>query len=58
MASCPRVFVALSKAEVYDVDDVLLAAEPDQEVVRLDIPVQEAALVDEFDTLQHLNSNH
>jgi hypothetical protein len=37
---------------------VLLLAEPDQEVVRLYIAMQETLLVNELDPLQHLDGYH
>ena len=43
---------ALGKAEVDDVDVVLLLADADQEVVWLDISVEEVSAVDELDPLQ------
>ena len=45
------VFVALGEAEVYDVDDVLVLARANEEVVWLYVPVQEAVLVYEFYSL-------
>ena len=56
--TCSGVFVALGQAEVNDVDYVLLLAEADQEVVWLDVAMKEAILVNEFDTLQHLDCQH
>ena len=58
VAARARVLVALGQAEVDDVDDVLLLADADQEVVRLYVAVQESALMDELYALQHLNRQH
>lgn len=37
---------------------MLLLPDADQKVVWFDIPVEEAALMDELDSLEHLNSKH
>lgn len=52
------VFVSFCKSEVNDVDYVLLLTHADQEVIWFDISVQEALLVNVFNPLQHLNSQH
>jgi hypothetical protein len=56
--ACVRIFVPFGKAEVDHVNNVLLLANADQEVVRLDVAVQKSLLVDIFDALEHLNRNH
>ena len=58
MPACPWILVPFRQTKVDDVDDVLLFTETDQEVVRLDVPVQESALVNELDPLEHLNRQH
>ena len=58
VASCTRVFVPLGQSEVDYVDYVLVVAHSYQEVVRLDVPMEEAALVNELDALQHLDGEH
>ena len=58
MTSRARIFVALRQPEVNYVDNVLLLAQANQKVVWLDVSVQEAILVHEFDSLQHLDGQH
>ena len=52
MLACLRVSEALGETEVNDIDVVLLLANSDQEVVRLDVSVQEVAGVDELNALK------
>ena len=52
MLASLRVTEALGKAEVDDIDVVLLLADSDQEVVRLDVSVQEVARVDKLNALE------
>ena len=58
MSACTWVLVPLGQTEVDDVDDVLLLAEPDQEIVWLYVSVEETVLMDEFNTLEQLNREH
>jgi len=51
MLICSGVFVSLGEAEVDNVDVVLSTADPDQVVVRLDVPVEEATRVYVLDAL-------
>mmetsp|Transcript_164026 Transcript_164026/g.398639 ORF Transcript_164026/g.398639 Transcript_164026/m.398639 type:complete len:344 (+) Transcript_164026:167-1198(+) len=53
-----RVPVPLRQAEINDVDHVGAAAQPDQEVVGLDVPVDEGLRVHVLDTEQHLVGDH
>lgn len=48
------IFVALGQPKVDHVQDVLILPTANEEVVRLDVPVQEAVLMYEFDALQLL----
>jgi hypothetical protein len=45
MPSSLRIFVPFSKAEIYDVDDMLLLACSDQVVIGFDVSVEEPILV-------------
>lgn len=47
-----RVLVPFSKAEIDYIDDMLILARSDEEIVRLDIPVKESILMDKFYPLQ------
>lgn len=47
-----QIFVPLGEAEVNQVQYVLVFTGPYQEVVRLDVPVKEAMLVHELDSLE------
>ena len=58
MAACIRVLVSLSQAEVDHVNDMLLLAYTDQEVIRFYVAMEEALLVHILDSLQHLNAYH
>ena len=58
VAAGPRVFISLGQAEVNHVYYVLVVGHADQEVVRLDVSMQESALVDELNALKHLNGEH
>jgi len=58
MSTSPWVLIALRKAKVNYVNDMLLFLYANQEIVWLDISVQETVLVDKLYTLQHLNSQH
>ena len=58
VAAGPRVFISLGQAEVNHVYYVLVVGHADQEVVRLDVSMQESALVDELYALEHLNGEH
>lgn len=49
MLVCARVAVFFGQAEVDDVDQVALLAQPHQEVVWLHVPVDEVFRVDVFD---------
>lgn len=51
VTACSRIFIALGKAKVYYIDDVLLLTDTDKEVVGLDITMQEPALVYKLYTL-------
>ena len=53
-----RVLIALSQAKIDDVDHMLLLANSDQKVIRFDVAMEEATLMDELDALQHLNGEH
>lgn len=46
------VFVALGEAEVDDIDDVLVFARANEEIIGFDISVEEAILVHEFYSLE------
>ena len=52
------VLVALSQAKIDDVDNMLLLANSNQKVIRFDVAMEEATLVDELYALQHLNGEH
>ena len=52
------IAVPLGQAEVNYVDDVLLFAMPDQEVVGLHVSVDEVVIVQELQSLNHLVGNH
>ena len=52
------VTVALRQAEVNDVDDVLLLAMANEEVVRLHVAVNKVVIVQELEALNHLVSDH
>ena len=52
MLACLRVTESFGEAEVDYVDVVLLFANSDQKVVRLDVSVEEVARVDKLDSLQ------
>lgn len=58
MPAGARVFVSLSQTEVDYIDYMLMIADTYQEVVWLDISVQEATLVNELNTLKHLDGKH
>lgn len=58
VSASPRVFVALGEPEVDDVNDVLLRGQSDQKVVRLYVTVEEPALVNKLNALQHLDRKH
>ena len=58
MVSALGVSIALGKSEVDDVDDVLLAADADQKVVRLDVSVDEVSGVDKLNSLEELFCQH
>ena len=45
------VLVAFCQPEVDNIDDVLALANPDEEIVRLDVAVEETAGVREFNAL-------
>merc|ERR1719258_82252 len=55
---CLRVAVLLGEAEVDAVDQVGLAAETDEEVVRLDVAVDERLVVDVLDPLEQQVRDH
>ena len=55
MTTSSWVLVALSQAKIDDVDHMLLLAYSDQKVIRFDVSMEEATLVDELNALQHLN---
>ena len=57
MLSSLRVSKALSQAKIDDIDVVLLLADADQEVVRLDVSMQEVPRVHELNSLQLSNSH-
>ena len=52
MSSCLWVLVSLCETEINNVDDMLVLASPDQEVVRLQISVKEPILVNELQSLE------
>jgi len=53
------VFIALGKAEVYDVDIVFGGVRAtNQEVVRFDISMYDSFFVHFFNAFDHLNCNH
>ena len=52
------VFVSFSEAEVNDVNHMLLLLHSDQEVVRLNISMKKAILMDILYPLEHLNGKH
>jgi hypothetical protein len=56
MLSSFGVSESLGKSEINDIDVVLFLADPNQEVVRLNVSVEEVARVNEFYSLQLLNS--
>jgi hypothetical protein len=56
MFSSFGVSESLGKSEINDIDVVLFLADPNQEVVRLNVSVEEVARVNEFYSLQLLNS--
>ena len=58
MLSCGRVPVRLAQAEIDDMYDVGFPPEPDQEIVRLEVSMQEAPGVQELDPRQHLVDEH
>ena len=58
MFSCLGVSEPLGKTEVNDVDEVLLLANADQEIVRLDVSVQKVSRVDKLKSLEHLVGQH
>ena len=53
-----RIFVSFRKAKVDNVYYMLMVTDTDEKVIRFNISVKEATLVDELDPLQHLNSQH
>ena len=55
MPASPGIFVPLCQTKVNYVDDVLLLAEADQKVVRLNITMNKAVQVDELYALEHLD---
>ena len=57
MLTSLRVPKALSQAKIDDIDVVLLLADADQEVVRLDVPVQEMPRMHELNSLK-LSKDH
>ena len=57
MLTSLRVPKALSQAKIDDIDVVLLLADADQEVVRLDVPVQEMPRMYELNSLK-LSKDH
>ena len=58
MSSSPRIFIPLGKAKIYDVNYVLLLLYSYEEIIGLYVSVQEATLMDELNTLQHLDRQH
>ena len=52
------VSVPLGQSEIDDIDDVLLAADADQKVVRLDVSMNKVSRVHELYPLQELFSQH
>ena len=57
-AQRPSALVLLRQAEVDDVDVPRVGADPDEEVVRFDIAVDEVLLVDEAHDVDHLVGEH
>ena len=58
VTAIPWVLVPLGQSKVNYVDDVLLFAQANQEVVGLYVSMQESALVDELNALDHLDRQH
>lgn len=58
MFSSLGVTEALSQAEINDINIVLLLADSNQKVIRLNISVKEVARVHKFDSLEHLICEH
>ena len=58
MPSCLGIFVPFSKAEIDDVDYMLIVTSTDQEVVRFNITVEKSTLVNKLYALNHLDGNH
>ena len=52
MPTCLRILVSLSETEVDYVDDMLVLASPDQEIVWLQIPMKEPVLMYELQSLK------
>jgi hypothetical protein len=52
MPACLWIFIALSEAEIDNVDDMLIFTRPYQEVIWLYISVQKAVLMYELNSLQ------
>ena len=55
MPACLLIFVSLSKTEVNYVDDMLVLASADQEIVRLQIPMKEPVLMHKLQSLKLYN---
>lgn len=53
-----RVSIPFGEAEINYVDNVLFLAVANKEVVWLHVPVNEVVVVQEFETLNHLISDH
>lgn len=51
-----ELFPRHSLTEVNDMDDVLTLAQPDQEVIRLHVPVDEALCVNVLQSAQQLDT--
>lgn len=58
MFATARIFKSLRKAEIDYVNNLLILANTNQEVIRFYISMDESAGVNILDPLQHLNTNH
>lgn len=56
--ACFRVAISLSQAKIDNVNDVLLFAMTDEEVVRFHVSVDEVIIVQELESLDHLVRDH
>ena len=58
MLACSGVLEPLRQPEIHHIDDVLILANSNEEIVRFDVSVKNALVVQIFYSLQHLVSDH